>query len=130
MSYIVVDTEKSSGYLTASKEHATLQEAMDHYKGLITEMATDYGDSVAHADWASDGLWVFQVVPPGELVGLTDGEPLFMVNAEGSLYIQGEETLEDHPPRGGIGAPLQPLREVCNRLDGSIQFSHNTPEPE
>ncbi len=126
MSYIVVDTEKSGGYLTAGKEHATLAEAQEVRTKWVTEMATDYGTSVEAQDRSAEGLFIFQVLAQNEVRVLPEpmNEPdygyssLFMERVPGGCLIGeiglfSEETI----------MKLNPIVEVANRIDGSIKFS-------
>ncbi len=134
MSYIVVDTEKSGGYMVAGKEHATFPEALVARTKWVIEHATDHELSVARADWGLDGLFIFEVLPAGSSVLVpTDRvdpmfsyEPLYLVKSKEGLLIADLEVFEDHNP----GEIAYPLVEVANRMDGTIQWSHNTKEPE
>ena len=135
--YVVVDTEVSGGfpYHKNTTPLETLQQAMDLRKGIVQAYAKDQEVSLEKADWVLEGLFVYEILPPGStftppsILANGEYEPMYAVIKDGEITQVADSIDQLQYMWAEKVGRVHPIKEIANRLDGSIQWSYNTPEP-
>ena len=137
--YVVVDTEVGGGfpYHKNTTPLETLQQAMDLRKGIVQAYAKDQEVSLERADWGLEGLFVYEILPPGStftpssILANGEYEPMYAVlQGPRKQITQIADSIDQlqymwAEKRGRV----HPIKEIANRLDGTIQWSYDTQEP-